>query len=589
MAKVKDKIAEEVLKLLDHLEKIRAPYESTYKDVAENVIPILEDWELKLPEGQRLGTKIYDGTPINALQLFADGLHGYTISPATIWFRLTLEVPIQSLMERRHPGAMTTGPLRPYISRYETLEDVPEVRAWLQETGKSLYRAFQRSNFYSSMTPLFEIGGSTGTATIYSEEHIPAAKAVFTPLHPGQIYIAENQYGEVDTVFRKDRIEAKKLVERFGENNLSDPIRKAYENEPYKRFPIVHACFPRKKRQPGKRDKNTKPLAPTSLDISERRVISESGYDMLPYAVWRYRKASHETYGRSPAMFALADIMGLHKISKNLLGAGELAVRPAYNVPAELEGKVDIRPGGFNYFGEGKEGHRRLVTPVQTGINFPIGVDRENTKREIIEKHFHVDFFLMLARAPRQMTATEIIERQGEKAALLGTAVGRLNSECLNPLMDRMFWIEYSAGRLPEIPPILQEYGGGHIGVDYLGALAQAQKRLFQTRGITHGLAALQPLVELYGQKPLDIVDPEEAAREILEANGFPQRAIRTREQLQELEAARAEMAKAEAMKQETLQGVEALKTLAEADRATDGQLTAGLAAALNPEGGAAA
>lgn len=546
-----DKLAKNLLATLKYLKDIRSRYEQTWQDVADHVVPIREDIKVEKKEGQRLGTKIYDGTPLNALQLFADGLHGYLISPATLWFRLTLDIPLA--LPR---GAVSTGPTRPYISDYSTLEEIPEVRAWLQETGIAMYRAYQRSNFYSAMSPYFEDGGSIGTATIYSEENISSGRIVFTTLHPGQVYVAENQYGEVDTVFRTDKIEAKKLAERFGREKLSDDIKQALQNEPYKKFPFLHAMYPRTKRNPDKEDGSNKPIASVWVDIQEQQVVRQSGYNQNPCNVWRYRKSSHETYGRSPAMYALADILTLNKIGKTLLGAGEISARPAWNVPAEMEGKVRIRPHGMNYYGDD---HNRIIRPVQSNINYPISKDREDRRVAIIEKHFHVDFFLMLARAPRQMTATEIVERQGEKAALLGTAIGRLNRECLDPGMDRVFQIEHSAGRLPEIPAILADFGGVDIGVDYLGPLAQAQKRLFRTRGITHGLTALQPLAEIFPQV-LDIVDPDEAAREVLDAYGFPQKATKTKEEVEALRKERAALEQQQAEQAQLAQGSEALQ-----------------------------
>jgi len=568
---MEDKLADEIIRLLKYLKDIRKPYEGTWKDVAEHIVPLREDMLLEKPEGERIASKIYDGTPISALQVFTDGYHGNMISPATVWFRLTLEISTQELLSRFNKGAMRSGPMRPHISKFTTLDDIPEVRGWLQDTGRELYRAFDRSNFYPAMTPYFEDGGSIGTATLYSEENTTSRTTVFTTFHPGSIFIAENQFGEVDTIFRTERIEAKKLKERFGLSVLGDDVKQALNNgNPYQRFPVIHAFMPRTRRDPNKKDAKNKPFSSIWVDEKNKRVLKESGYDMDPYAVWRYRKSSHETYGRSPAMFALADIMGLNLIGKDLLGAAELAVRPAYNVPSELYGKVKVIPHGFNYYGDD---YHRIVTPVQSGINFPIGLDREKQKKEAIERHFHVDFFLLLQRATRQMTAYEVMERSAERSILLGTSVGRLQTDCLNPIMDRMFEIEYTAGRLPAIPEILADYGGAPIGIDYTGPLAQAQKRIFRTQGITQGLVALQPLAEVFPQV-LDIIDPDITAREVLESFEFPHRAVRSGDVVESIRQARSEMEAKREQEAKITQGIDSIQKLAQADQSTGGKIS---------------
>ena len=61
----------------------------------------------------------------------------------------------------------------------------------------------------------------------------------------------------------------------------------------------------------------------------------------------------------------------------------------------------------------------------------------EEQRRTAIRNVFYVDQ-LMLQQGP-QMTATEVIQRNEEKMRLLGPVLGRLQSELLKPLIDRVF------------------------------------------------------------------------------------------------------------------------------------------------------
>ena len=371
----------------------------------------------------------------------------------------------------------------------------------------------------------------------------------------------------MDTVFRKYRISARNALEHFGDR-VSDRIRQTAKDRPYERFEFIHAVFPRKERDPVKKDSLNMPYASYWVESGANRVVREGGYRVMPYAVWRYKKGSDETYGRSPAILALTDIMTLNQISKTMLGVANLAADPPYNVPAEMKGRVRIVPRGINYY----QDTDRIIMPVRTASNYPVGVEREDRIKQIIEEHFKVDFFMMLARSQRQMTAVEVMERQGEKAVVLGAAIGRLINECLNPIIDRVFQIELDAGRLPPVPDVLLEQGGD-IDVDYMGPLAQAQKRLFKTYGIIHGLEGIRPIASIR-EDVLDIIDFDEITREVLESSGFPQKAIRPADQVQAIRQARAEEIQARQAEEQLAQATDAVRKLAEADQMTGGSIS---------------
>jgi len=539
-------LADLLIKRQSQLEELRNPWERLWQDIADYVVPIRANIKSE-SKGTNRATKIYDGSPLAALELFADGLHGYLVSPSIQWFRLKMADP--------------------------RLNAIPEVKEWLQETEKTLYSAFQRSNFYTTMGEFFIDAGSIGTATIYSEEYWPenttVSKILFHTRHCSEICIAENEQGVVDTVYRKYKIQARQAAKKFGKENLSHSLQNALEKNPFTEFEFIHALFPREEREQGKLNAKNKPFASYWLQLEGKKMVLESGYDSNPFSVWRYRKASNEVYGRSPASTALSDIIGLNLISKTLLKAAELSVEPSYNVPSELIGKVRILPRGMNYY----EDEKRIISPILSGIHFPAGIDREDKKREIIQDHFKVDFFLMLSRAERQMTATEIIERQGEKAAVLGTAIGRLNYECLDPTIDRVFDIEYNAGRIDDPPDILLEQSGARIDVDYMGPLAQAQKRLFQTQGITRSLEGLIPILKI-NPDTADIVDWDDTARQILESYGMPQKTIRSMDEVLGIREARAQFQKQQLTMETMERIIQQSKTVAEADNLSGGKLS---------------
>jgi len=513
------------------LKQVRQPWEEVWDDICDLVAWRRGKADDHVGNVKRRGLDAYSGVGADALQIWADGMQGNLVSQASSWFRLQVA---------------------------ETwLMDDPQIKLWLQDVEEHLYGVFRRTNFYPAMAEYFYDAGSIGTATMFIEEDLDRGDIVFDVLYPYDVYIAENRRGGVGLLHRELQLDARNAVERFGENNLPEVLVRAAKETPFDKWNFVHCLYPNTDRLPNSSASSNKPFASVYICEKSETTARKSGYDSLPTCTWRTRKNSKETYGRSPAMDAICDIKTVNQISRTLLQSAHYAVEPAYNAPQELKGKLRIRPKGINYYID----HQRVVTPVRTDIKYPIGIDREEKTEALIHKHFRVDFFMMMANAEREMTATEVLERQGEKAVVMGGQIGRLNADCLDPLMDRAFEIERRAGRLPDPPERLLMESSGNIDVDYIGPLAQAQKRLQQTQGINQGLGALVPMIEIYPEAR-HVINPTKTARRLAEASGFPQDVLRTEEEVEQLIQAERQAAQQQQMAEMAKTGSEAARNM---------------------------
>lgn len=519
---VKDKpneeeIAQDIKTRRDSTLKVRQDYEPLWQDIVDFVNIRRYNFKGTKQPGIKVGTQVYDSSPLSALRDLADGLFGYLIAPSVQWFKL--RVPIEEAME------------------------LDEVRAWLEIGEHALYAAFQRSNFYEVMPEYFQDGASIGTATLYSEEDRQRIKTMFTCCHPGEITISENKYGKVDTHYRTFNLTARQAVQHFEKTLLSDAIQKAYDTKAWDElFPFIHECRPnddieyyfdnQTKNFAPKIGPKNKPFLSRYIEDGGKKLVRESGYYSSPFASWRWRKNSDEVYGRSPAADAIIDVLTSNQMKKTLLNAGQISVEPPLNVPKELKGQVRYYPRGENLY----EKADRKVEAVNPGIDYPIGADREKVVDEAIKKHFMVEFFTLLSRAAlegRPLTVPQVMEMQGEKAVMLGTIVGHITSECLDPVIDRMWNIEVEAKRIPPAPQVLLKYMHAPVQVDYMGPLAQAQRRLFKTQSIFQALESLVPVIKIHGaqpdqvENPVDNIDLDAATIEILEATNAPTKIIR--------------------------------------------------------------
>lgn len=521
------------------------------QDVADYVIPHRDDIRGTLVTGERKGTKIYDGTAQSAAILATNGIHGYHVSPAFPWFQ--------------------------YEMNRKELNNIKEIRIWLEEVEYGIYSALNRSNFYSEVWQYIYDGFTLATAAIYPEEDIAEKRIVFETVHPGELYISENKYGEVDLFHRKRKRTSRKLIQMFGKENLPAVVTQNADYNPFAQFELINAVFPRDEFDERLKDAKNKRYASVWMLSDGNHITKVSGFDKFPYDVWRYMKTGKDAYGVSPSHLVMSDIKGVNLMSKTIQGAAQLAVDPAYNVPAHLQGKVQLKPRGFNYMDQPDQ----KITPINavTG-SFPIGIDREEAKQASIERRFHVDVFLMLTRLnaqPGQRTLGEVEELMAEKAAVLGAELGPLNTQLSN-ILDQVYSIEQTAGRIPEAPDILKQMAEEDPGLRfdpvYKGPLAQAQREKFGKDPIRKFMIDLAPLIEL-DEAVLDNYDLDEASKILANIDDIPEKMKRDVEQVAVIREGRAQAQQQAQAQEDAEAAAQGLKTVSEADKNLEGQLSA--------------
>jgi hypothetical protein len=119
---------------------------------------------------------------------------------------------------------------------------------------------------------------------------------------------------------------------------------------------------------------------------------------------------------------------------------------------------------------------------------------------------------------------------------LLGPIFGRMQSEFLQPLVERCFGLAYRAGVLGVAPRELQ---GKNFAVRYISPLARAQK-LEEVSAIERFAATA---MQIAGAKPevMDLFDAEEGMRAVGDALGVPNKAIRSADDVIAIRRIRAE------------------------------------------------
>ena len=532
------------------LESEKTNFNERLQEVADLVAPHREDIRGTLPKGEKKGKNIYDGTALGAAVLATDGIHGYHVSPAFPWFK--------------------------YMMNRKKINKIPEVMEWLQELEFNMYMALNRSNFYSEMWMYIYDGMTAGTATIFCEEDLIEERISFETVHPGEIFISENRYGEVDILHRKRKRSVRQLVQMFGLDNLTPAIKQMYESQPFTEYEIIHAVFPREEYDDRMKDTQNKKYASVWMLSAGNHICRISGFDRFPYAVWRYMRSGKEPYGISPAMLAIADIQGVNIIDKCDLGARQMANDPPLNVPSYMEGKVEWKPRGINYYQEGKA--TKGIYPANTGVNFPAVDNVIERKQNAIKERFHVDTFLMLSNMQGRgdRTAYEVSEMMGEKAAVLGAELGPLNTE-LDDINEFVMDIEKAGGRMRPPPDILFQLAQNDSSLRfdpvYMGPLAQSQREKFAKEGIRKFFTEITPIISAKPET-LDKIDFDITLEILGEINNIPQEILVADEKVAKIRQGRLQAQQQQSALEKAQGMAEGLKTVSDADKNMNGVLS---------------
>nr|BAR37191.1 head-tail connector protein [uncultured Mediterranean phage uvMED] len=487
-------LTKNLLSRYERLEGQRQNWETHWQEVADYMQPRKADVTKKRARGDKRMEQVFDSSPIQAVELLAASLHGMLTNPSTPWFTLRF--------------------------KDEDIDNEDEAKLWLEASTDAMYTAFNRSNFQQEIFELYHDLITFGTAAMFIEEDDDDI-IKFSTRHINEVFIAENDKGRIDTIYRRFNISARAAIQKFGESVSSDVQGKATKN-PYDEVEILHAVYPRSEFNPNKKDKANMPFESVYMEYKNGNELSVGGFKEFPFVVPRYLKASNEIYGRSPAMTALPDVKMLNEMCKTTIKAAQKQVDPPLLVPDDgFLLPVRTVPGGLNFY---RSGTRDRIEPLNIGANNPLGLNMEQQRRDSIRAVFYVNQ-LMMQQGP-QMTATEVIQRNEEKMRLLGPVLGRLQSELLKPLIDRVFAILLRNNMLPQAPEFLS---GRDIEIEYVSPLAKAQK----STELQSIMRAVEILGSLANVAPVfDYVNFDNLVKHLADIVGVPQKILKSQSQV---------------------------------------------------------
>ena len=528
MAKTKkseEELLKDIFSRFSQLEINRNRFVDRWTEAQKYVAPNVYSWDDldAIPEIP----KRYSSAPCNYLATMQSGIVGYSISPNIQWFKLSLENP-------------------ELLSLYG-------VKDWLEQVEDVMNAEFNRSNLYKQANTWIGDAATIGHGVMLIEDDIGSGTLLFTTQRSNEIYLDVNSKGEVDTVFRRYLMTVRNCVEFFGLENLDETIQDQYKevSQWNNKIEILFCVMPREDYNINLHDAKNMPYAAIYIDKSHNKIIKESGFNEMPYSIFEWEQIPGLAYSNSPAINALPDIKFLNIATKTSEEIAQNSAEPPMKASQEVR-EINILPRGMTYLPNATS----ILEPVKTGENYPITLQVTQQIEQRVKDWFNVDFFLMLQQKQGKMTATEVMELQGEKSAVLANLIVNLNS-ALSKIIERSFNLLINAGRLPTPPETLRGTNTA-MKIDFMGPLAVAQKKYHTAGGIAFALQLAGGVMQMFPNAG-DFIDADELIKRAMEGQGMPQAVIREDDDVNKIREDRIkaqQQAQQEAQQQQMLQTV---------------------------------
>lgn len=540
----------EILDLLDlskRMDQAKMPWLEYWQQLGDILLPSQADFTRAKREARPRTDVIYDGTPRLAARGLATTIDGLLKPKTSRWFNVTVTD--------------------------RDVAEIDEVKLWLEQISDRMWQAIYRSQarFTQRSAEVDEHLAVFGTGSLFIGENARKTGLLFRSFHLNAVGIEENADGQVDRWKVDEKLNARQAIGRWGEEKLHADVVKA-ASDPKKaneEFCFTQVILPRDDYEAGRLDQRGLAYRSCVIDVKHEHKVEEGGFHEFPVAVPRWETAPGEVYGRSPGMMALPDAKTLQAMGKTLLIAGQKAVDPpvwAYN--DAVISPIRTFPGGtITLDATAAAGiNGSPIGTLDMGKNMPLGLDMQAAVRQQVEAAFFKNIFALPIEG-RQMTATEILERKEEFLRTIGPVFGRLESDYLGKIVERVFSIMHRAGQFPPFPEI------GDVDVriefEYMSPIQKARKET-ELASLGRAFEILAPLMEL-DPSVADNIDADQIVRDLPEAGGIPQRWLRPQA---EVEARREQRAQ----QQEAQFAAEAAKPVAGAlkDLTTAGMAAAG-------------
>ena len=492
--------------------------------------------------------RLYDPTAMKAFDIWAGGILGYYMPKEAPWFK-------EELSNRK--------------LKYEK-----KVIEWLQDTDdhiRSVLRASggtgSSNNYYTQKAAAIKDAGCIGDSFMYVEED-DTGKQFFQTCHPNEFWVRRDYWGRIVTIHHKCVKTMKELVDEYGMKALNRDQQLNYRDSAEaknKTVTVIHGVYKNSDYQPDQPGVKNMRWQHVYINVEGKHKILQTGSRKLNPVPGSLNRPSSEMYGRGVIASMLIEILTANFISKDILTASAVAVRPPMLMTQALRHKLDMGAGAVNFINNKEtQGLKMgdLVARLIDSSGYPFGVDQQQYWRQMIEDRLGVSLFMSLSMMAGQAykNIEHIQSVKIERAILMSPVLLSLDTG-VDMELDRVWDLELASGRAPEIPPEVLESNDGGVDINHIGPLSQLLKQYYEVGTLMQTITNMQAVMALDPDAVL-VLDADELSRRILRGGNSPEDIIRSREDVQEIKAIAAQQAEQMRQMQLMSQGASAVPDL---------------------------
>jgi hypothetical protein len=405
----------EIMKRAEKADVRKNQWRSIYEECYEFALPQRNlysgFYDGKSP-GQDKMARVFDATAINSTQRFANRIQSALFPPYRNWCRL------------------------------QNGNEVPEDRQ--EEIGQALdlytermFDVIRQTNFDLAMSE-FLLDLCVGTAVMLIQPGDDDAPVRFTAVPQYLVSLEEGPYGVVDNVYRRMRVRVDVIQRQWPDAKLPEDLARKAVDQGDEEIELLEATVWSEQMQTYcyhlvyAKDKK----AAGASDLVYRTMA------VSPWIVARYMKVAGEVYGRGPLVSALPDIKTLNKVKELVLKNASIAVAGVYTAADDgvlNPQNIAIAPGAIIPVARNGGPNGASLQPLRSAADFNVGQLVINDLVMGIKKMLLDDTLPLDTQSAR--SATEIVERMKELSQNLGAAYGRLITECMMPMVNRILYV----------------------------------------------------------------------------------------------------------------------------------------------------
>lgn len=428
-----------LLKRFGKAKSARSNWETLWDEIYEYCLPAREGFYASVP-GEERANVIYDMTALNATAEFSSRLQSGMTPPFQPWFR--------------------------FEAGYEVVgKDAKALNRELVAVSSAVWEVLSNSNFFTESQELVtDLAVGWGTQII--EDGRDSNLVNFKTVPQAHTYWDCGPFGYVDGVFRvRQNVPIKDLEVMFKGAKLSEELQRKLAGDEKATTHLVEACY---------RDWTTRSVERYYYQIvanEDKSLIVDdtfTGIGSRPFVTPRWNVAAGETYGRGPLVNALPAIRTVNLVQELVLMNGQMAIAGIWQIDDDGTLNIDnieIVPGAVYTRAADSRGLER----TDPGGRFDVSDLIIANLQADIKMALLAENLGSLERTPR--SATEVQARLQNIAEQIGGAYGRLQSEWITPMLQRVVYLLKRQGRL-EIPKI----DGREVRVVQKSPLARAQR-----------------------------------------------------------------------------------------------------------------